>query len=95
MLFQVDTNIMVIVLDLMHIHSFHRQTEAGSKISLFLALMGFHLCMLILKRSTGPTQGVDNTAITAEDKYPKTFIESGKKILLSLHYKKNNSFFVC
>ena len=78
MLFQVNTNIMVIVLDLMHIHSFHGQTEAGSKISLFLALMGFHLCMLIIKRSTGPTQGLDNTAITAKDKYPKTFIESGK-----------------
>ena len=38
------------------------------------------------------TQGLDNSAVTAEAKYPINFTESGKRFLLSLHYNESNSF---
>ena len=46
----------------------------------------------ILVIGEGPTQALDSTTITAEDKYPINFTESGKRFLLSLHYNGNNSF---
>ena len=39
-----------------------------------------------------PTQGVDDTTLTAEPKYPINFTQSGKISLLSLHYNGSNSF---
>ena len=39
--------------------------------------------MLVL--GEGPTQGLDDTTITAEAKYPINFTQSRKKIVLSLH----------
>ena len=43
----------------------------------------------------GLTQGLDDTRITAEAKYPINFTESGKRFVLSLHYNgKNSSLFV-
>ena len=39
----------------------------------------------------GPKQGLNDTAITAEAKYPITFIQSGKRFVLSLHYNGSNS----
>ena len=45
--------------------------------------------------SEGPTQGLDNTALKAEAKYPINFAQSGKRFVLSLHYKgSNNLLFV-
>ena len=46
----------------------------------------------ILVLGKGPTQGLDNTAITAEAKYSINFTESGKRFVLSLNYNRSNSF---
>ena len=35
--------------------------------------------------------GIDDTTITAEDKYSINFTESGKRFALSLHYNGTNS----
>ena len=40
----------------------------------------------------GTTQGLDDTTLTAEAKYPINFTQSGKRFVLSLHYNENNSF---
>ena len=45
----------------------------------------------ILALSNGPTQGLDDTSITAEAKYPINFTQSGRTFVLSLHYNENNS----
>ena len=90
MLTQINTNIVVMVLDLIHVHNFHGQTGgAGIKILLFLVLMWAHLSMFILKGilvlgedilvlGEGPTQSLDDIILTAEAKYPINFTESGK-----------------
>ena len=41
----------------------------------------------------GPTQGLDDTTLTAEAKYPINFTQSGKRFVLSLHY--NGSICQC
>ena len=46
----------------------------------------------ILLTGEGPTQGLDDTTITAEAKYPISFTESGKIFVLSLYYNGSNSF---
>ena len=48
----------------------------------------------ILVLSEGPTQGLDDTSITAEAKYYINFTESRKIFALSLLYNGNNSFFL-
>ena len=40
----------------------------------------------------GPTQGLDNSALTEEAKYSNNFIESGKRFVLSQHYNGSNRF---
>ena len=40
----------------------------------------------------GPTQGLDDTTITAEAKYFINFTESGKRFVLSLHYNGSNIY---
>ena len=47
-------------------------------------------CILIL--GEGPTQGLNDTKLTAEAKYPNNFTNSGKRFVLRLHYKGSNSF---
>ena len=47
----------------------------------------------ILILSEKPTQGLDDTTLTAKAKYPINFIKSGKRFVLSLHYSGSNSFF--
>ena len=49
----------------------------------------------ILVLGEGPTQGLDDTTLTTEAKYRINFTQSGKKILLNLHYNRNNSSFIC
>ena len=39
-----------------------------------------------------PTQGLDDTQLTAEAKYSVNFTQSGKRFVLSLHYNGSNSF---
>ena len=46
----------------------------------------------ILILGEGPTQGLDNTTLTAEAKYWINFTQSGKKLVLSLHYNGSNNF---
>ena len=46
----------------------------------------------ILILGAGPTQGLDDTTLTAEAKYPINFTQSGKRFVLSLHYNGSNSF---
>ena len=46
----------------------------------------------ILIVGNGPTQGLDDTTITAEIKYHISFTQSGIKFVLSLHYNGSNSF---
>ena len=50
--------------------------------------------MLIIKLvlDQDPTQGLDDTAITAEAKYSINFTESKKRFVLHLNYYGNNSF---
>ena len=40
----------------------------------------------------GTTQGLDDTTLTAEAKYPINFTQSGKRFVLSLQYNESNSF---
>ena len=47
---------------------------------------------VILVPGEGPTQGLNNTAITAEAKYSINFSRSKRKFCLSLHYDGSNSF---
>ena len=46
----------------------------------------------ILILDEGPKQRLDDTALTAEAKYPINFTQSGKRFVLCLHYNGNNSF---
>ena len=39
----------------------------------------------------GPTQGLDDTTLTAEAKYPINFIQPNKRFALCLHYQGSNS----
>ena len=46
----------------------------------------------ILTLGEGPTQGLDNTALTAEAKYTITFTQPRRRFVLILHYNGSNSF---
>ena len=46
----------------------------------------------ILIPGEGTIQELDDSTSTAETKYPITFTESGKRIVLSLHYNESHSF---
>ena len=46
----------------------------------------------ILILDKGPTQGLDETTLTAEAKYPNYFKQSGKIFALGLHDNGSNSF---
>ena len=46
----------------------------------------------ILILGEGLTQGLDDTTLTAEVKYPINFTQLRKRVVLSLHYNGSNSF---
>ena len=46
----------------------------------------------ILILGEGPSQGLDDTTLTAGAEYPINFTLSGKRFVLSLHYNGSNSF---
>ena len=46
--------------------------------------------ILILR--IGPVQGLHDTTLTAKAQYSTNFLRSNKKLCLSLHYNKSNSF---
>ena len=45
----------------------------------------------ILILGEGPTQGLDDTTLTAVAKYPVNFTQSRKRFVLSLHFNESNS----
>ena len=45
----------------------------------------------ILILGEGLTQGLDDTTLTSEAKYPINFRQSWKRFILSLHYNGSNS----
>ena len=46
----------------------------------------------ILILGEGPTEGLDDTTLTAKAKYSINFLRSQRKFCLSLHYNGSNSF---
>ena len=46
----------------------------------------------ILIFGEGPTQGLDDTTLTAEDKYSINFTQPRERFVLRLHYNGSNSF---
>ena len=46
----------------------------------------------ILIFGEGPTQGLDDTTLTAGAKYPINFTQPNKRFVLSLHYNGSNNF---
>ena len=46
----------------------------------------------ILILGEGPTQGLDDTTLTAEAKYPINFTRPNKRFVLSIYYNGINSF---
>ena len=46
----------------------------------------------ILILGEGLTQGLDDTTLTAQTKYPINFTQTRKRFVLSLHYNGSNSF---
>ena len=46
----------------------------------------------ILILGEGSTQGLNDTTLTAETKYPINFAQSGKRFVLSIHYNGSNAF---
>ena len=46
----------------------------------------------ILILGEGPTQRLDDSTLKAEAKYLTNFTQSGKTLVLSLHYNGSNSF---
>ena len=98
MLIQTNTDIVVTVLDLMHVYHCRDLTLAEVKRLLFLEWIIVLQCMLMLiKKDTlvfgeGLTQRLGNTTITAEAKNPFKFTKPGIKFVLRLHYNGSNSF---
>ena len=46
----------------------------------------------VLILDEGATQGLDDTTLTAEAKYPINFTQPGKRFVLSIHYNGSNSY---
>ena len=56
--------------------------------SLHIDNKGKHILIL----GERPTQGLDDTTLTAEAIYPINFTQPNKRFVLSLHYNGTNSF---
>ena len=80
------------------VQNFYLQLEAIGKRSLFFGAnmsSSVHVDNKgkdILILGEGPTQGLDDTTLTAEVKHLINFTQSGKRFVLSLHYNGSNSF---
>ena len=70
--------------------------DTMEKMSLFLELSSsvhvYNKWKDILISGEGATQGLNDTTLTTEAKYPINFTQSGKRFVLSLHYNGRNSF---
>ena len=91
-----NTNILVIVLDLIEDQFFHFQVRDLVKMLIFGADMSSSIHIdnkkkEILVLGRGPTQGLEST-LNAEKMYSINFIVTKKKFCLSLHYNGTNSY---
>ena len=97
MLILINMDIMVMVLDFMHVHSFCSQMVAEVRTLGYLVDYSYSVHVddkkiYILVLGEGPTQRLDDHTITAKAKSPINFVESVKKMLLSLNYNESNCF---
>ena len=97
MLIQINTGKATTSQDLILVENFRLQVEALKKIIIFGADISSSVHIDnntkdILILVEGPTQGLDNTSLTAEAKYPISFTQSRKIFVLSVHYNGSNSF---
>ena len=90
--------LVVMVMNLMHVHNFHYRIVNVVEMLLFLAWTIVHQRMLIIEKKDiiilgeGSTDGLEDTAITTEAEYFVHITKSRKKIYLSLCYNAVNSF---
>ena len=91
-------NIAATAQDLILVQNFHLQMEAWEKMLLcFWTDMSSSVHIDNKNKDTlilgeEPTQGLYDTTLTAEAKYPINFRQSIKRFVLSLHYNESNSF---
>ena len=98
MLIQINASIVATAQGLIPVQNFYLQMEAwgknvivfGADMSSFVHIGNENKDILIL--GEGPTQGLDDTTLTAEAKHPINFTESGKRFVLRLYYNGSNSF---
>ena len=97
MLIQINTYILVMLLDSFCVQNLHYLRVARVKMSLFLELVWNHQCILIIKKNfflifgKGPTQVLDDTTLTVEAQYSINFSKSNERFCLTLHYNGSNS----
>ena len=87
MLIQINTNIVATKLGLFLDQNFHLQMGADMSPSLYID--NNNKDILILDEAS--TQGLDDTTLTAEAKYPIKFTQPRKRLKSSLHYNGNNA----
>ena len=91
MLLLINMDIVVMILDLMHVHSFHYQTIVGVKMSLVFGADNSSSVHVdnkkkdILLVGEGLTQGLDDTIITT---HAINLPESGKPVKSALKWKQ-------
>ena len=88
MMIQINTSARATAQDLILVQNFHLQMEALEKCHQFWRRSSVHLDNKnkgILILGEGPTQGLDDTTLTAEAKYHINFTQSGKRFVLSPH----------
>ena len=96
MLIYVNTSIAATAWDLILVQNFHYLTVPWEKIifgvdmssSVHVDNKGKEILIL----GEGPTQGLDDTTLSAGAKYPIDFTQSGKRSVLRLHCNGSNSF---
>ena len=63
---------------------------SGPSMRSFVHIDNIYKDILIL--CEGPTQGLNDTTLAVEAKYPINFTQSKKRFVLTLHYNRSNSF---
>lgn len=90
-------DIVIMVLDLIHLHVFHWQMVNEVKEFIFgednsSSRNAANRKKEILVFGEDPADGLDGTTITAEAEFSISITKSRKSICVSLHYNANNSF---
>ena len=89
MLIQINTYILVIVLDSIRIEFLLPDGSVGKNITtLHIDNKGKYILIL----GKGATQGLNDTAVTAESQYSINFTRPNIKFCLSLHFNGSNRF---